>query len=275
MDLSDPSEPAHASTFKIPESVRIGSLLLDEDTVITSHYETILSEGKVRFFMDRIDFSDPNDPQITQKINIPGSLVGYSSDSMTAVTVDYKLKSFRPTDDHGCWGYSYYDVIYNDELEMCYRIERSLNILKISANVAIREKELEFNDMYLGSVKLTESNVFVVTQPNNYYSYYEEGDNTDPRAELSVIPLKNNPDFDITSTVKLDNPYSWLGGAAGNRAIVVSDYPPSISIYLTGDNDSLNIEKQERLTGYSYDLHIFDHEILTANSMWGVQSIKY
>jgi hypothetical protein len=56
-----------------------------------SYVNGVWQQGKVRFFIDRIDLSQPASPKIAERINVPGILVGAStSDPNLIYTIDYR-----------------------------------------------------------------------------------------------------------------------------------------------------------------------------------------
>lgn len=267
LDLSDPANPRHSATIKFPGGFRIGSLQVDGSMIVTSHYESVSDDGRVRFYLDRIDVSDPASPEILPKVNVPGSVVHFDRSRGRIVTVDYQVVSYD-VESRDCRDLGY-DHDYDYEEGICYVTERSLNVLALSGDRAVRLKKMEF-DGWLRDVRVTDTRIFLGLA-SGYYWY--GGGEEDPRPELLVIPLDGDGEIEVASSIRMTSPYTWLTHGMDDRAIVVSDTPPAISIYDTSDSGSVRLEKEVLLTGYAYDIHYLDDMILTANSKWGVQRI--
>lgn len=59
----------------------------DGDMVLTSHLESASQDSRRgRFYIDRFDLSDPAAPKQLAKINVPGALMAFDSDSRRAIT---------------------------------------------------------------------------------------------------------------------------------------------------------------------------------------------
>ena len=266
LDLSDPSNPRHGATIKFPGGHRIGGLQVDGSVIVTSHYESVSDEGRVRFYMDRIDVSDPSSPDVLSKVNVPGSVVHFDSSRNRIVTVDYQVES-HDVDSRDCRDLGY-DVDYDYVEEICYVTKRSLNVLALSGDRAVRLEEMEF-DGWLRDVRVTDTRIYVGLAGTRYW--YDGED--DPRPRLLVIPLDGDGELEVASSIRMTSPYTWLTHGSGERAVVVSDTPPALSIYDTSDSGRISLEKEVLLTGYAYDIHYLEDMILTANSKWGVQRI--
>jgi hypothetical protein len=95
LDVVDASEPAAISTQRMDLSfpnTHSGGLLVDGSRVLTSHYEPE-ENGRVRFYIDRLDVSNPKQPRWLDKLNVPGSLLAWDPASSRAITVGYRRDS--------------------------------------------------------------------------------------------------------------------------------------------------------------------------------------
>jgi hypothetical protein len=61
-------------------------LLADADTLLTNHFTD--TGSRARFYVDRIDVSDPSAPRTLATINVPGPVLHYDSSSARAFTVE-------------------------------------------------------------------------------------------------------------------------------------------------------------------------------------------
>ena len=90
VDLSQPDAPTIASTTVTDDSTTWwGDMHAVGNTLYTTHYEWLTRpdpaspEGTlyyVKYFLDQIDLTDRSHPKVGSKINVPGQLVGASSD---------------------------------------------------------------------------------------------------------------------------------------------------------------------------------------------------
>jgi len=240
-----------------------------EGTVVTTSHFVETSGDRVAFFLDRIDVSDPDRPEIAPAVNVPGSVAGFDSRTGRIVTVDYQVSHFRTDNASSCLNGAV-EADYDHVDGICYVTQRSLNFLELSGGGAVLLGSLQFDGKYMRDVRVTGSRVFVGLTDSRYGWW--GGSSEDPRPELLVVPLDRDA-FEVTSSIRMSSPYTWLTDAVGNKAVVVSDTPPALSIYDASDPGRLVMEKEVLLTGYAYDMHVLDDVILSANAQWGVQSI--
>ena len=75
VDFSDPSSPEQASVT-MPDSLGSTGLLVSGSLVASSHFEPSPTDpDNVRFYLDRLDVSDPGAPELLDPVNVPGSLL--------------------------------------------------------------------------------------------------------------------------------------------------------------------------------------------------------
>jgi len=90
VDLSVPANIRLVSSHAIGEGASSSGLFVDGTNVFTSHQEEVAgSLGRSRFFVDRLDYTNPAFP-VRTKINVPGSLFGVDKGGTRIVTVDYR-----------------------------------------------------------------------------------------------------------------------------------------------------------------------------------------
>ena len=86
VDLSNPVAPSVASTVITSDpNGWWGNMRAINRQLYTSHYEwerspaavdNVYDPGIVRYYLDRIDYSDRAHPRVGQKVNVPGMLIG-------------------------------------------------------------------------------------------------------------------------------------------------------------------------------------------------------
>ncbi|RLB52824.1 MAG: hypothetical protein DRI90_21765, partial [Deltaproteobacteria bacterium] len=91
VDLSNVDEPKLAATVTLPAGGGHTGLIAQGHRVLLSHWEPLPGlSGKARFYLDRIDLSNPSGPIALAPINVPGSLVAFDQPSANLLTVDYQ-----------------------------------------------------------------------------------------------------------------------------------------------------------------------------------------
>lgn len=88
VDLSNPANIRLLSSTVISEGAPTSGLFVSRNSVLTSHIETAGTSGRVKFYLDRLELSNPLVPA-RSKVNVPGSLFGVDEESNHVVTIDY------------------------------------------------------------------------------------------------------------------------------------------------------------------------------------------
>lgn len=110
-DLADPKNPVHASTVELSKGEGSTSLLASGNTVLSSHWEK-QANGKVKFYVDRVDLAKPAEPQVLARWNVPGSLASFDPASKQVVTVDYQGETYPDKQITAPDGYQYWENCY-------------------------------------------------------------------------------------------------------------------------------------------------------------------
>lgn len=106
-DLSNPLDPKHSSTVQLSKGKGATSLLGSGTTAYSSHWES-QPNGKVKFYVDRVELAKPAEPQVLARWNVPGSLAAVDVASKQVVTVDYQAEVYPDTKITSPDGYEYW-----------------------------------------------------------------------------------------------------------------------------------------------------------------------
>jgi hypothetical protein len=80
VDLADPDVPRRAGKVVIPGSDWSWGLRAEAGLLWLTHHEwTSGARAEVRYYLDRIDVSDPDAPLLLPKVNVPGTFLGAGS----------------------------------------------------------------------------------------------------------------------------------------------------------------------------------------------------
>ena len=289
VDLSDPSAPVERSVA-LPPSTGFTGLLASGSMVATSHYEPT-SNGRVRFYLDRVDFSDPSAPVVLPPVNIPGSLVAFDAQSSNAVTADYQNLDIRDvtyatcTEEYGSYSFEPYDpntTDYTNAPGVCHTQRQFLRL------VAIRDEGASVIDGYsleIGEVITTTSlgddRLFVaLRRGNGYYwygvdSYY--GGSFQSR-DLPIVTLAGlrSGRFEA-GRIALPAGDNWGYAplaASGTRAVVSTGFRGKLQVIDAANAAEPEVVREVSLTGYVQDLDIVDGTALASMGYDGVQSIR-
>ncbi|HWO07938.1 MAG TPA: beta-propeller domain-containing protein, partial [Polyangiaceae bacterium] len=119
-DLAEPSAPVLASRFEVPAELSgwaamSASLsctrdrncnveLTDGDIVASQHAELLEGTTQAKYYLDRIDVSDPHAPRLLPPINVPGVVIHFDSATGTIVTRDLQERVIAASSSDDCYG---------------------------------------------------------------------------------------------------------------------------------------------------------------------------
>src|SRR5690606_24145203 len=84
VNLTDPTQPVQ-STLALPTADGYSGLVVDGTNVMLSHFNET-SDGRARFYIDRIDLTNPAAPAIAAQVNVPGQLLHYDRPCNRVIT---------------------------------------------------------------------------------------------------------------------------------------------------------------------------------------------
>lgn len=103
LDFNDANKPKRKS-IPMPPSLGATGLVASGNVIATSHFEAVADDvDAVRFYLDRVDVSEPSDPVVLDSLNIPGSLLTYDDRSKRALTLDYRYATFENISPAQCY----------------------------------------------------------------------------------------------------------------------------------------------------------------------------
>jgi uncharacterized secreted protein with C-terminal beta-propeller domain len=216
IDLADPASPRLATRFQVPSLIAGGGwgyfpamcsvdmawgwygggyyggasslALSDGDLVVSQHMEPLADGSEhVRYFLDRIDVSNPDQPRVLPAINVPGSAIHFNAETGELITVDYIKSREAGTDWNDCsarGAYGYYDEARHD----CEVFRRTLNALVIDGDRALRTSQLALDrSRRVNSIAVSDSRVFYTT--SDFPPVSGEVASISPGQQLAPLPL--------------------------------------------------------------------------------------
>jgi hypothetical protein len=267
------------------------SLALTSGDVVASQHQVELDDGsgRVRYYLDRIDLSDPSDPVFLDRVNIPGQLVRYDHERARLVTIDYDpevfplARTWEACDalgggvtfeyDQDALEASGYD--YDNVPGTCVRWHRRLHSLVLDGNSARR---LSFIDLETDGADGEARTVpqIAVTDDRVFFQRWSYRNNSWTLIDPEVVALGYAQDGRLSyiDSMKRENgsPYGSLVGR-GKRAFL-SDY--GVLEVISSENDQSLSSSEHQLRGRycnGSSLEVVGDQAFCAMGMYGVQSI--
>jgi hypothetical protein len=292
VDLSDPSAPVERSVA-LPPSTGFTGLLKSGSLVATSHYEPSPTPGRVRFYLDRVDFSDPSAPVVLPSVNIPGSLIAYDADSSHAVTADYQNLDIHDVtytacnEQYGSFSFEPYDrnaVDYTTAPGVCHARRQSLRLVAILEDGAavVDTHTLEIGET-VTTTSLGDDRLFLALGYGNSYYWYGASDvyyggGSFQSRDLSIVTLAGiRSGRFAASRIELPAGDSWGYAplaAAGKRAVVSTGFRGKLQVIDATNAAAPEVVREVELSGYVQDLDIVDGTALASMGYDGVQAIR-
>lgn len=247
-DLGDPAAPRFTTRFDMPSDIAGGgwgygprgcgvdlawgwwypgwgstSALVSGDVVASNHAVPLDDDtGRVRYYLDRLDVSDPAAPRLLPAVNVPGQLAHFDAARGLAITVEDDLRIVDAGDHADCAGRGS-RVLFDPTSGRCRVWDRHLNSLRVEGNRAIRlsRANLDAGGKLSQRIAVSDERVFVGRSEPLRWS--RESPDTAAR-ELSVFAFASNGQLQTLPTVALDETRSWYWSpqlvARGSRAFL-------------------------------------------------------
>jgi uncharacterized secreted protein with C-terminal beta-propeller domain len=314
VEMSDPDKPV-VNSLALPIFTTVTNLVQSGDTVALSHSEpSPVNTVKLRFFLDRVDISNPKKPELLPKVNIPGSLLAYDAESNHAVTVDYRIDTKVGVTAQVCYeqlggSFSYPPgqamTDYNVTPGNCQLLTQILYLVAIDAdNLAhvIDRHELGQSQM-VSSAALGDDRLFIGVGARNYYYavggdvavgvsagvsvggaafvgdvYYPYYAVTPGSTKLIVLGGLRSGSFAV-GEVELETGDRFGGSitqlaATGQRAVVATGWQGKLSVVDGADTNDVHVVRDIDLAGYVSDLDVADGYAVLSMGTDGAQTVR-
>ena len=252
VDASKPDAPTVSSLVVTKDQKGWwGNLQAVGDQLYASHYEwqdepfydntnNSYYPGVVRYYIDHIDLTNSKKPRVSQKINVPGILVGGSADDPSLIyTMDYHWDGNHTTND--------------------------LAVLKLSGDRAYLQGHVSIPG-YTGSV-------FV--QGSTAYFSAQDWDANSSSVRLYQVDL-SDPHHPAVLPSKQAKGWGWLLGVQGDRAFVTSGWGGAgVDIFKLSPGKAPAYDQFVRTRGWwTSSLARQDDTVLLASGYWGTQVVN-
>lgn len=293
LSLADPAAPEVVSTLEMPESISSGGFgrsfygcaidvgwgwwgggyyygdyygdgrqqALVSGDIVASQHQVPLDDGtgRVRYYLDRIDVSDPEQPVLLPSVNIPGGVVDFNHESGRIVTVDYVFEEKAAASWDECQnGYFDYDS------KRCKLYRRTAHTLELEDDVAtlLDSGLIDHGNNWASGVAVTSSRVFAT-----YQSY---DDQSRISSRLRTFTLAADGELSDAGEVETDG-VSWGSLVARGQRAFISSYGQLVVV--DSSNPAEPEVKTHELGGYSCNaLEVVDDTAYCALGYQGVQA---
>src|SRR5690606_1382261 len=135
--------------------------LVSGDIVASQHQEPLNDgTGRVRYYLDRIDVSDPESPVLMPKINIPGNVVHFDAAEARIVTIDYRVVTQPAFSWNDCYN-GHTQAEFNESARTCKRYYRRLNVLDLEGDSAVLRSTRDIDsEVAAGTIAISQNRIF-------------------------------------------------------------------------------------------------------------------
>ncbi|MFT3924246.1 MAG: beta-propeller domain-containing protein [Myxococcales bacterium] len=294
--LENPSAPAFVKRFDVPSTMAGGgwgygmgacgvdmywgywyggtSALVSGNLVVSQH-ESDVDDGtqRVRYYLDRLDVSDPRNPVLLPPVNIPGQVVHYDGASQRAVTVSYVHHEERAANWQDCT-WRAYGAWYEDESDACHLYERQVNVLAVDDDKATRISQLKLDGERIAtSLGVSNERFFYLSSERKPYDYNNP---TAASQRLETLAFAAGGQIQRLPSLELEDSlgYYWYGSdlkVRGTRAFVPGN--GTLQVAQTSDKLHPALSSHEvQAWGCSY-LEIGTDRAYCASNEYGVTGI--
>ena len=293
VDLADPKNPVRKSVT-LPSGYGHTNLLADGHDIVLSHWVPDLQDpSKVRFYVDRVDVSDPANPVVRAAVNVPGALVAVDGPSGRAMTLDYKVVEVDDVLSSDCWyafGYSAQwqpkDPNASDSWQKpgtCYGMHRTFKLCDVDAGKATLISQTDLPDgVYLGQLLLGDDRVFGIQSPNYYYGYgyagggdaaYDAPANFDTPKLFAVGGMRDGQLQQVTHQLA-QNEWVYPAAVLAKKVVTTGYGSPAIGLFDTTDLAKATYGVVEELPAWVSNVTIDGESAICSMGFWGVKTVS-
>ncbi|MBX3209464.1 MAG: beta-propeller domain-containing protein [Labilithrix sp.] len=262
VDLSDPDNPRLSSAAVAPDvDTWWGNLKVVGSTLYATHYEHTGKpvadpdptapgpRSRVSYYLDRIDLTDRAHPTVTQRINVPGLLVGASdADPSLLYFVDYR---------------------WHDDYAIAQKNE--LAVARIVGNEAHLESTTPL-DGWVGNVFVRGTRAYASAQ--EYPRPSLPGEQLRSPVTLLEIDL-SEPTHPVARASTPDDGWGWLVDVEGDRAILTSRWgDEGLDVYALRPGEVPTYVQFIRTGPWLSDIARHDGELYLSTGYRGLQKIS-
>ncbi len=253
LDMRDPDYPqVLTSSIAMPEWPFVNKVT-HGDIMFSSHVEE--TKGKngntlffhVKSFVDRIDFSDPQNPKLLDKVSVPGWLIDVSNDGKLLYTIDYQWDEFG-------------------------RRRNSFNVLALDAanNIATLKTVLPVGDqIHRGLYR--DKTIWIASHKYPWWGVHSDTlESRQPYTNLIKVVLDNDGDIAENIPARVSGYHFDLLDLQGDAVFLASDYPSGVLSLNVADMNATAILNSARTLNYVSKILVNNNFIYMPLGYYGV-----
>lgn len=291
VDLADADQPRVSARVTLPSGAGHTKLVAHGSTVMLSHWEPLLDDpSKARFYLDRVDVSDPAAPALLPKVNVPGSLVSFDAQSNHLLTVDYEREVVSGVTYEECYERFGYGAMFestelddpfpwNDDVGTCSYLHRTLRLTAVddaTSTATMLDGRTLPDNMYFNQLFVGDDRVFATTQGYGE-SYDEDGNYVPPESLVWAIGGLRDGDLTITTKSLEDVWWAYPVAADGKRLVAMaydSYYAGTSLLSIDSTNlDALEVKKHDDLPWWVQSVTIDGDRALCSLGAYGLSVV--
>lgn len=279
------------ATVRLPPALGATGLLLSGDVVATSQFQPTTKDfRRGRFYLERVDISNPRLPVRAPSVNIPGSLLFFDAARSRAITVDYRELVLDDVTPSVCIKkYLSYDFTraddpflnYERELVQCRAIVQILRLVQVDGDRAriLASHELGLGERVDGTATGTDR-LFIALR--GYPGYFEAPSSAYDYGRLvsGKVPLLTvgfDADELEVGRIELDTGDHWVGYtpivASGHRAAVSLGFLGKLTIVDASDPSAPSVVREAKIPGNVVSLTLLGDTALASLGYDGVAAV--
>jgi len=249
-DFADPDHPRLVSTISLDSAAwawgmrAFGSMLTLSE--YRSYRDAATESWYTRYYLRRVDISNPSAPVVLDPVNIPGMLVGMSADGVYAYTME-----------------NWWD-------DGAQRQTARLYTLAIVAGRAYLRSSVDFQG-YVNNAIVSGTTAYVSTNYGETIAVAEGGQRWVNHSELVTVSLDDPRAMRVAGRASIPYDWAYLQKVKGGRAFVGSG--AGIFSYIVTDPAAPLFEGFFRTQGWSEDLLLVGSKLFVTAGYYGVQII--
>jgi hypothetical protein len=241
LDLSDPAHPVLRPKLTMPAEEEAVALVEDGSGVWVNYKQPTQLPGDsrpyVRYFIKRLDMSNPAAPTLGAAINVPGELLAAQQD--TLLTKDY------------LWGQTI--------------VETSVNKLKLHGGLAYLQATQRFVDQQVQQVAIDGANMALVSHTTAWRAQ-DQSNGQQEQSKLSILNLAGNT-MSLSATTEVDY-WASLQSAKNGRALF--QVPGGLLVFNVTNPQSPFAQAYFPTRGWPTDLTLHNSDIYFSAGPYGL-----
>jgi hypothetical protein len=245
VDLSNPDAPALGPGVQLPQSGWSWGLTAVGNFLWLTHFEWLPSSngGLVRYYLDRIDLSNPASPVLLAKVNVPGVFFGATPDGATVYTEEVR-----------------YDPDWSNPVTWLHSLALSGNAARLNGSVGIAG--------YAGGAVLNGSYAYVGSWQWTNTVTSSNGGSTETLATIDLRSMK------VTNQQALSAQWAWLMKSIGSRLFLSAGWDDDgLLVYDLTNPAAPVFQSFSRTQGWITDVVVDGNQAFVPSGPYGVSVV--